>query len=74
MIRQNIFTEKLSWDGKVYTIHLIRKTRAAADKVADSLRRKGYAARVTARFERATSAGGDIPPFGVYVRNIARRK
>ncbi len=64
-IQQRIFKRYLTFDGKRYEIHAIRHTKANANKIADSLRRRGFNARIVS-FDALS--GGEKPPFGIYAR------
>lgn len=47
-MKQHIFKRYFEFDGKRYEVHLIRHSRAAAEKIAESLRKRGFLARVSA--------------------------
>ena len=53
-IKQNLFKRYFDFDGKRYEIHAIRNTGARADRIAESLRARGYLARVV-QYSRGVS-------------------
>ncbi len=63
-IKQSIFKRYFEFDGKRYEIHAIRQKKANAEKIAESLRKKGFNARVK------DYAFGQ-PPWAVYKRRAA---
>ncbi len=61
-IKQNLFKRYFEFDGKRYEIHAIRRSKAAAEKIAESLRKRGFNARVH-------DYGFGQPPWAIYKRN-----
>jgi hypothetical protein len=46
-IKQNLFKRYFDFDGKRYEIHAIRRSKPEAEKIAESLRKRGeYKARM----------------------------
>jgi hypothetical protein len=46
MIKQGLFKRYFDWAGKRYEIHAIRNTRLGIEKIAESLRKRGFLAKI----------------------------
>ena len=62
-IRQSIFKRYFNFDGKRFEIHAIRNTETRTRKLAESLRKRGFQARVI-----QYSPGSGVQKWAVYKR------
>jgi hypothetical protein len=60
-IKQDVFKHYFEFDGKRYTISVIRNNKEAAEEIAGNLRRQGFLARVL-------QYSGGVQKYAVYKR------